>query len=201
MGNGAQRLLPRWVAVTALAVGIAGGSYGIASAASGSSNNSSSGGTATAAAATPSAPSRPWGGQRSDETPLTGDALAKVTAAAKAKVPGGQVIRVETDADGNAAYEAHMTDAGGAPVTVYVSKDYRRSPSSAADVTRAATRGVAARRRPSAAARTACGPARSCAPMYRARRSSRCSGPCHGSGPRAPSCACRRRTGSARSGS
>ena len=123
MGNGAQRLLPRWVAVTALAVGIAGGSYGIASAASGSSNNSSSGGTA-AAAATPSAPSRPWGGQRSDETPLTGEALAKVTAAAKAKVPGGQVIRVETDADGNAAYEAHMTDAGGAPVTVYVSKDY-----------------------------------------------------------------------------
>ena len=123
MGNGAQRLLPRWVAVTALAVGIAGGSYGIASAASGSSNNSSSAGAA-AAAATPSAPSRPWGGQRGDETPLTGEALAKVTAAAKAKVPGGQVIRVETDADGNAAYEAHRTDAGGAPVTVYVSKDY-----------------------------------------------------------------------------
>ena len=119
MGNGAQRLLPRWVAVIALAVGIAGGSYGIASAANGSSNPA-----AASTAATQSAPSRPWGGQRSDETPLTGDALAKVTAAAKAKVPGGQVIRVETDADGNAAYEAHMTDAGGAPVTVYVSKDY-----------------------------------------------------------------------------
>ena len=123
MSNGAQRLLPRWVAVTALAVGIAGGGYGIASAANGSSNNSSSGGAASTAA-TPSAPSQPWGKQRSDETPLTGDALAKVTAAAKAKVPGGQVIRVETDADGNAAYEAHMTDANGAPVIVYVSKDY-----------------------------------------------------------------------------
>ena len=83
MGNGAQRLLPRWVAVIALAVGIAGGSYGIASAANGSSNNSSSGGAASTAA-TPSAPSQPWGTQRSDETPLTGDALAKVTAAAKA---------------------------------------------------------------------------------------------------------------------
>jgi hypothetical protein len=119
MGNRAQRLLPRWVAVIALAVGIAGGSYGIASAANGSSSNG-----VASTAATQSTPSRPWGGQRSDETPLTGEALAKVTAAAKAKVPGGQVIRVETDADGNAAYEAHMTDAGGAPVTVYVSKDY-----------------------------------------------------------------------------
>ena len=122
MGNGAQRLLPRWVAVTALAVGIAGGSYGIASAATGSSNNSSSGGSA-AAAATPSAPSRPWGGQRSDETPLTGEALAKVTAAAKAKVPGGQVIRVETDSEGS-PYEAHLRKSDGTEVTVKVDKDY-----------------------------------------------------------------------------
>ena len=35
-----------------------------------------------------------------------------------AKVPGGTVVRVETDADGNAAYEAHMTKADGTPVTV-----------------------------------------------------------------------------------
>ena len=127
MSNGAQRLLPRWVAVVALAVGLAGGGYGIASAANGSSNGSSSSSASSSAAsiaAAQSAPSQPWGTQRSDETPLTGDALAKVTAAAKAKVPGGQVIRVETDADGNAAYEAHMTDANGAPVTVYVSKDF-----------------------------------------------------------------------------
>jgi hypothetical protein len=41
-----------------------------------------------------------------------------VTAAAKAKVPGGTVIRVETDADGNAVYEAHMVKADGTPVTV-----------------------------------------------------------------------------------
>jgi len=62
--------------------------------------------------------------QRSDETPLTGDALAKVTAVAQAKVPGGAVVRVETDADGNAKYEAHMTDASGNPVTVYVDANY-----------------------------------------------------------------------------
>ena len=67
-------------------------------------------------------PGQGWGAQRSDETPLTGDALAKVTAIAKEKVPGGTVVRVETDADGNAAYEAHMTDSSGAPVTVYVDK-------------------------------------------------------------------------------
>ena len=59
-----------------------------------------------------------------DETVLTGDALAKVTAAAEAKVPGGTVIRVETDADGHAKYEAHMTDASGNPITVYVDDSY-----------------------------------------------------------------------------
>ncbi len=64
------------------------------------------------------------GHQRSDETVLTGDTAAKVTAAAKAKVPGGTVMRVETDGDGNAAYEAHMVAADGTPVTVYVDKDF-----------------------------------------------------------------------------
>jgi hypothetical protein len=66
----------------------------------------------------------PWGHQRSDETPLAGDALARVKAIAEAKVAGGTVIRVETDADGVAAYEAHMTRADGSPVTVYVDKDF-----------------------------------------------------------------------------
>jgi hypothetical protein len=40
------------------------------------------------------------------------------------KVAGGTIIRVETDADGNAAYEAHMTNAAGVPVTVYVDKSF-----------------------------------------------------------------------------
>jgi hypothetical protein len=62
--------------------------------------------------------------QRSDETPLTGTALSKVEAIAEAKVPNGTIVRVETDADGNAAYEAHMTKSGGTPVTVYVNKDF-----------------------------------------------------------------------------
>ncbi|HEX7311885.1 MAG TPA: hypothetical protein VF232_11970 [Gaiellaceae bacterium] len=107
----------------AVVLGVAGGSYGIASAASGSG---SSGNSTTTTTATPSAPStqQPWGHQRSDETLLTGDTASKVTAAAEAEVPGGTVIRVETDADGNALYEAHMTNADGTPVTVYVDKDF-----------------------------------------------------------------------------
>ena len=117
------------LAITAAAVlGVAAGSYGIASAASGNGST-----TTTPSTTTPSAPStqsgapsaqQPWGQQRSDETSLTGDALSKVTAIAKDKVPGGTVIRVETDADGNAAYEAHMVKADGTPVTVYVNKQF-----------------------------------------------------------------------------
>ena len=63
-------------------------------------------------------------GGRGDETALTGDTLAKASAAALAKVAGGKVVRAETDAGGNAAYEVHMTNASGAPVTVYVDKDF-----------------------------------------------------------------------------
>ena len=47
-----------------------------------------------------------------------------MTALAKAKVPGGTIVRVETDADGNAAYEAHMVKADGSPATVYVNKQF-----------------------------------------------------------------------------
>jgi len=57
------------------------------------------------------------------ETLLTGDAAAKVTAAAKKEVPGATVIRVETDSDG-AAYEAHMQKADGTFVTVKFDKSF-----------------------------------------------------------------------------
>ena len=119
--------LARFAAAAAIAVGLGVGSYGIASAASGSGTTSTP--TATATNSAPAAPpgangGAPWGHQRSDETLLTGDALAKVTAIAKAKVAGGTIVRVETDADGVAAYEAHMTKADGSPVTVYVDKDF-----------------------------------------------------------------------------
>ena len=130
MDGNARRWTPeRVVVMAALAFGIAAGTYGIANAASGSgSSNSSALSNAglPIASGSQSAPpaGQPWGRQRSDETPLTGDALSKVTAAAKAKVPGGTIVRVETDADGKAAYEAHMVKADGTPVTVYVNKQF-----------------------------------------------------------------------------
>ena len=132
MDGTSRRWTPeRVVVIAALAFGVAAGTYGIANAASGSSSGSNGSSPQSApswpaASGNQSAPSagRPWGRQRSDETPLTGDALSKVTAAAKAKVSGGTIIRVETDADGNAAYEAHMVKADGTPVTVYVNKQF-----------------------------------------------------------------------------
>jgi uncharacterized membrane protein YkoI len=62
--------------------------------------------------------------QRSDETALTGDTAAKVKDAALAETGGGTVERVETDADGHAAYEAHILKSDGTRVTVYVNKQF-----------------------------------------------------------------------------
>ena len=104
----------RLVALGAIAVGLMAGTYGIASAAGGSSSSQS----------VASSNAQPCGRQRSDETLLTGDTAAKVREAALAKVSGGTIVRVETDADGNAAYEAHMVKADGTPVTVYVNKQF-----------------------------------------------------------------------------
>jgi hypothetical protein len=115
------------MATASVLAGLAAGSFGIAGAATGSGSSSgSTAGTTSTQPATPAAPSssQPWGGQRSDETPLTRDALAKVKAVALAKVSGGTIVRVETDADGNAADDAHMTKSDGTPVTVYVDKDF-----------------------------------------------------------------------------
>jgi len=129
-----QKTVPRFLVVAAVVTGVALGSYGIAAAASGSGSNS----TATAAAPSTTAPptgtpqgppgataQNPWGQQRSDETLLTGDTAAKVQQAAVARVgSGATVVRVETDADGHAAYEVHLVKADGTPVTVYVDKSF-----------------------------------------------------------------------------
>lgn len=57
------------------------------------------------------------------ETLLTGTDAEKAKAAALKAVPGGTIQRVETDADGD-AYEAHMLDTSGNPVTVKFDKDF-----------------------------------------------------------------------------
>jgi hypothetical protein len=103
-------------ALTALALGGAA----IAGAASG---NGSAG---ISAAATTQSNGAPQGlpPQRSDETLLSGDTAAKVTAAAKAELPGATIERVETDADGHAKYEAHARKADGSQATVYVNDNF-----------------------------------------------------------------------------
>ena len=97
--------------ITALALG----GSAIAGAASGGDNNS----PANAPARAPGQPH-----QRAGETLLTGNTEAQVRKAALAEVSGGTIDRVETDAEGNAAYEAHMTKSDGTRVTVYVNKSF-----------------------------------------------------------------------------
>ena len=101
--------------VSSLAALALGGSA-IAGAAS---NDNAASTSSSAAAPTQGAPR-----QRADETLLTGDAASEVRAAALARVAGGTIERVETDADGNAKYEAHMTNADGDRVTVYVNAQF-----------------------------------------------------------------------------
>ena len=130
--DNSHRAVPRFLVVAAVVTGVALGSYGIAAAASGSGTTPSS--TATAAPATgplqaqapPGATaSNPWGNQRSDETLLTGDTATRVRQVALARVgSSASIVRVETDADGHSAYEAHMVKADGTPVTVYVDKQF-----------------------------------------------------------------------------
>src|SRR4249919_1433991 len=123
--NARHRSIVKLASTGAVVFGLAAGSYGVASAASGSGSGTTSGSSGAAVqavpiATTPSAPSaqHPWGGQRSDETLLTGDTAAKVKQAALAKVENATVERVETDADGHAAYEAHVIKQDGTPATV-----------------------------------------------------------------------------------
>jgi hypothetical protein len=62
-------------------------------------------------------------GQR--ETLLTGDVAARVKAAALAKVSGGTIERVETDAHHGSPYEAHVRKADGTELEVLVNKDFQ----------------------------------------------------------------------------
>ena len=65
----------------------------------------------------------PGGAQpmRSDEKLVTGADATTLRAAAVKAVPGGTVIRIETDS-GDASYEAHMTESDGSVVTVKFDK-------------------------------------------------------------------------------
>jgi len=58
------------------------------------------------------------------ETPLTGETKEKVEAAALAKVPGGTIVRTETNNDSTAPYESHVRKSDGTEVEVLVSTTF-----------------------------------------------------------------------------
>jgi hypothetical protein len=113
----------RWVATTGAVLVLGVGTAAIANAATSPSAATttpaaSAASTATTANTAPAnAPDPATVAHGPGEALLTGSDLAKATAAAQSAVPGGTIIRVETDS-GGATYEAHITKADGTTVTV-----------------------------------------------------------------------------------
>jgi hypothetical protein len=92
------------------------------SAASTSSSGPAQGGHAPPGQRDPSLGGHQANGQT--EKLLTGETATKVEAAAKAKVPGATIERVENDVDTGSPYEAHVRRADGSEVIVYVDADF-----------------------------------------------------------------------------
>ena len=109
----------RWVATTGAVLALGVGTAAIANAATSPSAATTTAATAVKAANTApaNAPDPATVTHGPGETLLTGSDLAKATAAAQSAVPGGTIIRVETDS-GGATYEAHIKKADGTTVTV-----------------------------------------------------------------------------------
>ena len=99
---------------------VAGGILGLTHVAGAATDTTTSG--TPAAATAPANPATVVHGP--DETLLTGTTASKVTAAAKAAVPGATIIRVETDSEGS-PYEAHMKKSDGSYVTVKVDSNFK----------------------------------------------------------------------------
>jgi hypothetical protein len=58
------------------------------------------------------------------ETALTGDTKQQVEAAVLARYAGATIVRTETNGDGSAPYESHITTSAGKQLEVHVSKDF-----------------------------------------------------------------------------
>lgn len=112
------------IAVASLSAVLAGGAVGLfalggsANAASADSSVVSQTSSSSDSTSQASAPAQVA------ETPLTGDDLAKATAAAQTALPGATVVRAETDGDGGATYEVHVTAADGTASTVLLNADF-----------------------------------------------------------------------------
>jgi uncharacterized membrane protein YkoI len=124
-----MRSVPTRIAALAAIGATALGGSAIANAASGTGTTSTTAsGSATQTQKAPPAQRDPsLGGHQANgktEKLLTGATATKVEAAAKAKVPGGTIERVETDADTGSPYEAHVKKAEGSEVIVYVDANF-----------------------------------------------------------------------------
>jgi hypothetical protein len=90
-----------------------------------SSNSTATSGTqSTAQAPDQTKPGGHVGANGKTEAALSADVAAKVEAAAKAKLPGGTVLRVETDVDHGSPYEAHVQKSDGTQVEVLVNESF-----------------------------------------------------------------------------
>jgi hypothetical protein len=120
--------MTRTVAIASICavLGTAGGIAGVSAATGDNSDGTSngSGGTDQRGAPPPGAPGRHVGANGVREQPLSGSVAQKVRAAALAKVNGGTIERVETDADHGSPYEAHVRRSDGTELEVLVNKDF-----------------------------------------------------------------------------
>jgi len=105
-----------------VAGGIAGGFAATGDNADGGSGNSA--GADQRPGPPPGGPGRHVGSNGVREEPLSGDVAQKVRDAALAKVSGGTIERVETDADHGSPYEAHVRRSDGTELEVLVNKDF-----------------------------------------------------------------------------
>jgi hypothetical protein len=115
------------IASICAALGAAGGIAG-GFAATGDDNGGGSAGNSAGADQRPGSPpgdaGRHIGPNGVQEEPLSGDVAQKVRDAALAKVDGGTIERVETDADHGSPYEAHVRRSDGTELEVLVNKDF-----------------------------------------------------------------------------
>jgi hypothetical protein len=63
-------------------------------------------------------------GDHKPETALTGETKQKVEDAVLARYPGATTVRTETNTDGDAPYESHITTTDGKELEVLVNKDF-----------------------------------------------------------------------------
>ena len=123
-----RKLVATGAVAGGLLLGVAGVA-GAASTATASSGTSSSTAASTAASSTATRPATGPGDPATaahgpGETLLTGSTAASVKSAALAAVPGGTIVRVESDSAGS-PYEAHVKKADGTYVTVKIDAAFK----------------------------------------------------------------------------